>query len=205
MRKSLLITIICILTTTKVLVGQITQSISLSGPAQIPAGPTTFTVSVSLTFDGYSAVGLSYWVQVDSALAPFLSLTNVQYFTFPDPNQTTPNPAPFNHTTGADAGYMSALRDLGANFPNFSNMVGPGTYHITDLTFQLAPGNPGGSHTLAITTLGPLISLVDDTEIGVEHALPAASFTFNVVPEPSTIAFLVVAAILALLVRHKGG
>jgi hypothetical protein len=202
MRKSLLVMIIYVLTTTKVLVGQ-TQSLSFSGPGQIPSGPTTFTVSVSLTFSGYNAFGLSYWVQVDNALAPFLSITNAQYFTFPDPNQP-PNHAPFNLTSGADAGYMSELPDLGANFTNGSNMVGPGTYHITDLTFQLAAGAPGGSHTLRITTLVPRNSVVDDAEGFNEYALPAASFTFNVVPEPSTIALLVVAAILALVARHKG-
>jgi hypothetical protein len=201
MRK-LLITVICILSITKTLVGQFTQSLSFSGPGQIPSGPTTFTVSVSLTFNGYNALGLSYWVQVDNALAPFLSLTNVQYFTFPTPNQTTPNPAPFDSTAGSDAGYMLERRDLGAHFPNLSNMVPPGTYHVTDLTFQLAAGNPGGSHTLRITTLFPRVSIVDDDDFN-EDPLPAASFTLNIVPEPCTIALLIVAAGFALVVRRK--
>ena len=200
MRK-LLITIICILSITKAVVGQYTQSLSLSGPAQIPYGPTTFTVSVSLTFN-YNSWGLSYWLQVDNALAPFLSLTNVEYFTFPSANSTTPNPAPFDSTSGSDAGYMLERRDLGAAVPDYMKMAPPGTYHVTDLTFQLAAGNPGGSHTLRITTLAPRMSEVYDTDFDV-HNLPAASFTFNVVPEPSTISLLAVAAGFALVVRRK--
>jgi hypothetical protein len=200
--KKLLVTIICILGITKAVVGQFTQSMSLSGPAQIPYGPTTFTVSVSLTFN-YDSWGLDYWLQVDNALAPFLSLTSVQYFTFPSPLQTTPNPAPFDSTNGSDAGNMAERRDLGAtvNDPSMK-MVAPGTYHITDLTFVLAPGNPGGSHTLRITTLGSRISEVYDTNFDV-HDLPAASFTFGIVPEPSTMALLgFAAALISLVIRR---
>ena len=179
-----------LLTTTSLFAQQHTQSLSLSGPGQIPYGPTTFTVSVNLTFGGYSSFGLSYWLEVDNALAPFISLTSVTYFTFPDPNQLNPNPAPFNSTSGSTAGFMLETRDLGAtvNDPTMK-MIPPGTYHIADLTFSLAPGNPGGFHTLRTTTLSPRVSEVTDTDFN-DNNLPSASITFGIVPEPSTFALV---------------
>ena len=172
--------------------GQHTQSLSFNVLGPITPG-STFNVSVSLTFSGYSAFGLSYWLEVDNALAPFLSITGVTYFTFPDPNQTSPNPAPFSSTIGSTAGFMLETRDLGAtvNDPNVK-MVPQGTYHITDLQFTLAAGAPSGTYTVRSTSVNPRISEVTDTTFSDNNIIPAGSFVI-VVPEPSTFALLVTA------------
>ena len=48
----------------------------------------TFTLDVSIKFRGYTAAGLSFWLEAQNALAPHISITNVTYFTFLDPNQS---------------------------------------------------------------------------------------------------------------------
>src|SRR2546423_7147335 len=103
MKKVQLFAAICGMTATSVVFGQHTQSLSFSAPpGPIPPG-ATFNVSVNLTFSGYSSFGLSYWLEVPNALAPFIAITDAIYFTFPDPNQTAPNPATFNSTIGSTA------------------------------------------------------------------------------------------------------
>src|SRR2546430_1486890 len=107
MKKSLLVAIICALTATSPLFGQHTQSLSLSNPGPLNgATGQTFAITVSLTFSGYSSFGLSYWLEVPNALAPFLSIASKTHFTFPDPNQ--PIPAGAEHT-GVDRSRCSCL------------------------------------------------------------------------------------------------
>src|SRR3954454_24596333 len=60
----------------------------------------TFTLDVSIKFRGYTAGGLSFWLEAQNALAPHISITNLTYFTFLDPTQSG-NPALFNSTIGA--------------------------------------------------------------------------------------------------------
>jgi PEP-CTERM motif len=169
-----------------------------------------FTISVSLTFSPYSSYGLSYWLETPTALAPFLSITGVSYFTFLEPNQLTPNPATFDSTSGSMPGFMLEPRDLGASVQDLTppNAVPAGTYHITDLTFMLAPGTPTGMYMLCSTKLSPRVSEVTDTDFN-DNNIPPGCVTLNIdgVPEPSTLALLSLAAISsALLVyrRQKG-
>ena len=209
MKKTLLAAIICAVTAISPLFGQAhTQSLSFSDPGPLNgATGQAFTVSVLLDFEGYGSFGLSYWLEVQNALAPFLTITGATYFTFPDPNQLSPNPAPFNGgaAMGASPGFMLEQRDLGAtvNDPTMK-FVSPGAnHHITDITFMLAPGAPLGMYNLRSTTLFPRISEVTDTDFNDNNIIPAGSVTLNIVPEPSTLALLCLAAAGAGLVAYR--
>ena len=194
MKKTFVAAIVWAMTATSAVYSQHTQSLSFSGvpPNPIPTSGSTFNVSVNLTFDGYASFGLSYWLEAPNALAPFLSLTSVTYFTFPDPNQTAPNPAPFSSTFGSTSGFLLETRDLGGtvNDPTMK-MIPPGTYHITDLTFTVAPGSPVGMFTIRSTTVSPRISEVTDTDFNDNNIIPAGGFVIRFgIPEPSTLSLL---------------
>ena len=107
-----------------------TQLLSFSGPTTIDLTTTTqFTISANLTFGGYSAYGLSYWLEANNALAPFINGTGVSYFTFPDGNGANSFPIAFNSTSGATSGFKSAANDFGATVAVVSppNAVSPGS------------------------------------------------------------------------------
>ena len=159
-----------------------TQSLSFTGPSTIDLGQTTtLTFSVDLTFSGpNSAYGLSYWMEANDALEPYIQISNVTYDIFPDPNQTTPSPAPFIWTNGTTSGFMTENRDLGATVNDFQNPVAPGTYHVGNLTFCLASDTPPGTYTLRWTTVGPRFSEVTDTNFDSNPVTPAGTFTFTV-------------------------
>src|SRR5437763_2541195 len=40
---------------------------------------STFSLDTYIQFSGYTAVGLSYWIEADSTLAPHLTITNETY------------------------------------------------------------------------------------------------------------------------------
>jgi PEP-CTERM motif len=187
MKNAFLAVIICAMTTISPLFGA--QSLSFTGPSTIDITTTnTFTLSVNLTFSGYNAVGLSYWLEVQNALASFLTITNVTHY---PPFPGGPDPVPISFTTGGDPGYSTT--SAGFDGINMSGVT-PGTYHIADMTFMLAPGTPLGMSDLRSTTASPRTSEVTDTDFN-DNNLPAAHFTINIVPEPSTLSFLGLAAV----------
>jgi len=191
MKKTVLTAIICASTATGAVFGQQhTQSMSFSGPTQWIPG-TSVNLDGFLTFSGYNAIALSYWLEVPNAVAPYITITDIQYFTFTD-HAPPPYPIPFNSTGGADPGYMAETFDLGASA---NPPVVPGTYHVTTITFSLAAGAPNGSYTMLTTHLNPLPSLVTDTNFNDNPINPPAMFAFQVVPEPSTLALLSFAAV----------
>lgn len=159
--------------------------LSFSGPTSINlATTTTFTVSVFVTFSGYSAYGVSYWMETGNDLAPFIQTGTATYSTFGAPNQTAPNPALFSATNGATSGFMTEGRDLGATS---STAIAPGTYHITDITFCLDPNTPNGTYALQWTTVCPRFSSVTDDSFHAHRMAPATAFTFMVTgvgPQP---------------------
>lgn len=197
MKKTLLTAIICATTVISPLFGQQTQTMSFSGPTQWTPG-TPVNLDASLTFSGYNAIALSYWLEVPNAIAPYLEITDIQYFTWS--SQPPPLPIPFNSTDGADGGYMAEPSDLGAG----GNSTAPGTYHVTTVTFSLAAGAPNGSYTMLTTSLFPRQSLVTDTDFNDNHPInPPGTFVFQVVPEPSTLALLGLAAMGSAVLIYR--
>jgi hypothetical protein len=145
------------------------------------------TLDVFLTFTGYNSLGVSYWLELPNTVAPFISITEVQYFTFPHPPPPPPPiTIPFNSTVGARPGYLCETTDLGAtvNDPT-QKMVPPGTYHINAITFSIGNGIPLGGYAMYSTSNSPRISEVTDTDFNDNNIIPPGQFTFTV-PEPRT-------------------
>lgn len=198
MKKRFLVAIIWGFTATSLFCGQGTQSISfLSASPWVPG--TSVDVDVFLTFDGYNALGTSYWLEVSNAIAPYISITNVQYFTFPNHGQLQ-YPMLFNSTTGTTSGYMSETQDLGASA---NPSVPSGTYHISTMTFSLTANTPAVSFTMLTTSHSGRISEVMDTDFNDHTINPPGMFTVSIIPEPSTLALLSFAAVGALVYPRR--
>lgn len=198
MKKTLLLTILCALTATGVAFGQ-SQTLSFDdGVGTADAGSydpdDTFTLDVSLTFTGYDAYGISYWLDVPDASASLLQITGITYFFFTDPNDSVDNPEMFTFDLGN--GRTATTNDLGASVtdPVPGNEIPAGTYVITTLNFSITGATIGSTFTLNSSTVAPRRSLVFDTNFD-EQMIPTASYTITIVPEPGTYALLGVAAV----------
>lgn len=202
MKKTLLAAIICAMAATGVVFGQTTTTISYTGPGSWNPG-TQVTLSLNGTWTGYSSVGYSLWMEVPTALAPFLTIASEAYFAWTDPNQSGAN-TPFDGGTaqGARNGYMIEQRDLGAT-SNFTNgvpdtLLPPGTYHLNDLTFGLASGAStliGQSFTMFVGTHNPRASAGVQYPSFDDALISESPFVITIVPEPSTLALLGLAAV----------
>src|ERR1700676_175292 len=115
MKKALLITVICGMMAAGTAFSQHTQSISFVPSGSIFNQNDTFTLDTFLTFDGYSSVGLSYWLETPAESRTFFHITAETFFYFTNPNQTGwPNEFSFPMTNGVDNGYYATNNDLGA-------------------------------------------------------------------------------------------
>jgi hypothetical protein len=171
-----------------------TQSLSISDGVGTPNSGTflsndTITLAISVTYAGYNSIGVSYWFEAQNSLAAFISVTGVTYDSpqFPDNNQTSPNPAFFNTTTGASSGFMTETRDLGAGTAAPpGDAVAPGTYLVDHITLTLS-GLAPGTYTLRTTVVSPHTSVTSDDSFNT-HALGVQTYTIIVsaVPEPAT-------------------
>jgi hypothetical protein len=204
MKKTLLTAIVCAMTAISPLFGQHTQSMSFSGPSVWMPG-TTVNLDVFLTFSGYNAYALSYWLEVSNAVAPYLAITDIQWFTFLGHGEPI---YPILFTGGGDPGYSRETFDLGGDaFPNY---IPSGTYHVTTITFSLASNAPNGAFTMLTTSHNPVPSIVTDTDFNDNAINPPGQFVFNVVPEPSTLALFGIGAVgSGLLIyrrrKHRNG
>ena len=120
------------------------------------SGPTTWTPGTSITlqtndtfFVEGGSFGVSYWLEINNALAPFLTITSLAYHSpFTWGNNIGTFPFSFNSTSGADANFKTTTTangmsgDLGATTNPYYG-VPNGTYlDITDITFAMAANAP---------------------------------------------------------------
>jgi PEP-CTERM motif-containing protein len=191
MKKTLLITMIGMTTACGVF-AQESATLSITGPSSwVPGTPVTLSVQDTYMNLGGS-YGLSYWLQVDTTVAPFLTITGLTHFIWPGYNG--PFPILFDPTTGIET------VDLGGS----GNLIPDGSYHVTDITFGLAANAPAGTYTLHTTTMNPLASAQADHNFN-DVSIPQASFVFNVVPEPSTLPLLGTGVIASGLLIYRRG
>jgi len=109
MKKTLRIALIGLTTALSSLYA--TQSLSFSGPTLWMPG-TSVTLQCNDIFTNFGgSYGLSYWLEVNNSMAPFIAITGLTYHSpFTDGNNIGTFPFPFNSTSGADAGVRGDAR-----------------------------------------------------------------------------------------------
>jgi PEP-CTERM motif len=205
MKKTLLIALIALTTTLSSLYA--TQSLSITGPGSWTPG-TSVVLSVTDFYSGFGpgSYGLSYWFEISSFIAPFITITGLTYFTFTDANNIGTLPFSFNSTAGADPGFMTTTTangqsgDLGGTSQPLT-LVPDGAYHVTDVTLAMAAGAPTGTFTLRTTTASPRGSIQVTSDFG-DAPFPTASIVFFI-PEPSTLTLLGLAGVGAGALAYR--
>jgi hypothetical protein len=159
------------------------------------ASTSSFSFDVNLTFTSPPATvrGYSLWLEVPTALAPFISITGEQYFTFTLGTSGTPHA--FNDTQGADttgpcaSGCMTETGDLGAVTSDGSAISPVSGLKVATLTFNLT-GAPAGTYTLQSTVASPRTSEATEGGTFTDFGFAQTQYVITVVPEPATLSLL---------------
>jgi hypothetical protein len=170
--------------------------------SQTVTAGNAFSLDAYMTFTGFTAGGLSFWLEAPNAIAPFLTFNGETVFNNWDPNGA--GSATFTVAGGTSANYTREGRDLGStsNFDtngNFTDPLAAGTYQVALMNFTLAAGAPAGTYILHDTVLSPVASEITDTAFG-PHNVAQTSYTITVaaVPEPATWSLLGLGAVASV-------
>ena len=154
----------------------------------------SFDVLLSFTNPPASVRGYSLWLEVPTALAPFITITGEQYFTFTLATDASATKT-FNDTSGADSGFLtdksaSASGDLGGVTSDGSAIPAPqSNMKVATITFTLS-GAPAGTYTLQSTVASPKTSEATEGGTFTDFGLAQTQYTITVVPEPATLSLL---------------
>lgn len=154
----------------------------------------SFDVLLSATNPPVSVRGYSLWLEVPTALAPFISITNEQYVNFTLATDTAATKT-FTDSSGADSGFLTdksatASGDLGAVTSDGSSMNTPiSNLKVATITFNLS-GAPAGTYTLQSTVVSPKGSEATEGGTFNDFGFNQSQYTITVVPEPATLSLL---------------
>jgi hypothetical protein len=190
MKKEMLVTIICGMMAAGTAFSQHTQSMSFTPSGTIFNQNDTFTVDTFLTFAGYSARAVAFWLETPVAGAGFFHITAEQHFVFDG------DTGPSEFVCGNS--FCITDRDLGGGS---QTLVPPGTLWIAHISFSITNAAPG-VYTFFSTTDNPHASVVTDQDFN-DNPIPQASFSITIVPEPSTVILLVLTGIGAGLLAYR--
>jgi hypothetical protein len=148
-----------------------------------PGSSFTFSISLAFTAGGTIAnlEGLSYWFEQQNPNAPFnfsitlRDVTGSQFTDLQTPGLTYPQ-----------AMTPQNLKDLGALLPTTPGL-GNGSYFIANITVSIDPSTAPGTYVIENVTTGGKTSVITDDQ-GHTFAIPQATYTITVVPEPTSLA-----------------
>jgi hypothetical protein len=189
MKKEILTTFVCGMMAAGTALSQHTTSMSFVPSGIIFQQNDTFTVEMFLSYSGYSAYGFSLWLETLAGTQSFFHITSEEHFPPFPTGYTGPNEFVFPMPNGVDQGYYATSNDMGGG-NNPLMLVPPGTYDVERVHFSITNAALG-TYTFYSTSTIPRPSIVTDDQFN-DNAIPRASFTITIVPEPSTLALLAI-------------